>query len=101
MRQPVAPDGVGQRLHHRFLTDQLAERLRTIFAREHAVGLRRVGDGRRRGRRRSFGGLRRAGFGLGWLASEHRTLTRSLQFGGGRRFGFAIGQIGIRHEGPI
>ena len=40
MRQPLAPDGVGQRLHHRILADQLAKRLRPIFARQHAIGLR-------------------------------------------------------------
>ena len=46
MGQPLAPNRVGQRLHHGILPDELAEGLRAIFARQHAIGLpdRRAGQ---------------------------------------------------------
>ena len=50
MSNPAALDGIGERLHHRILADQLGEGLRPVFARQHAV--RRTA---RRGRRRRFG----------------------------------------------
>ena len=45
MRDPPAGDGIAQRGDHRVLPDQLAERLRPILAREHAIG-GRGGGGR-------------------------------------------------------
>ena len=47
MRQPLAPDRIAQRANHRFLADQLGECLRTVFARENAIGLPRIDLGQR------------------------------------------------------
>jgi hypothetical protein len=47
MRDPVALDRILQRPDHRLLPDELAEGLRSILAREHAVRLRRRGRLRR------------------------------------------------------
>ena len=106
MRQPVAANGIRQRLDHRFLPDQLAEGLRTILAREHAIGLRGINWSRLSGGRlgRLFAGCS-SGIGrserfFGRIA-EHRILPRSFQLGGGGGFCFAIWQIGIGHEHPI
>src|SRR3546814_2316594 len=46
MRQPATFDRMGQLGDHRILPDQLGKGLRTIFAREHAIELRRRGLGR-------------------------------------------------------
>ena len=37
MGNAAALNGIGQRLHHRVLADELGEGLRAIFAREHPV----------------------------------------------------------------
>ena len=82
--QPVPPDRVSQRLHHRILADQGREGLRTILAGEDAVRLRGGRDGRRS--RRCCGGRRR-GRGNGnrrgrrRRIAEHRRLSRGLKLG--------------------
>ena len=43
MRQPPALDRIAQRRDHRVLADQLAERLRPVFAGEHAIFVRLLG----------------------------------------------------------
>ena len=41
MRDPASLDGIGERLDHRILPDQLGKALRPVFARQHAVRRRR------------------------------------------------------------
>ncbi len=50
MGQPLARDRIGQRPDHRILADQLGKGLRSVFARQHAVGLRGSGSMHRRWR---------------------------------------------------
>ena len=87
MGQPVALDRIAQRLHHRVLAEQLGERLRAVFAREHAVRLR--------------GGGGRCG-GVCWLGrTKHRFLAGRFQLLGGRCgvFWFIVESVwGIVHR---
>ena len=83
MGQPVALDGVGQRLDHGVLADQFGKGLRPVLARKHAIGLRR---GSRRNRRGSGLGCGRR-FGI----SEQRGLSGCLQLGrAGRNFDLVV-----------
>ena len=111
MGQPVARDRIGERADHRFLPDQFRKGLGPVFAREHAIGLRRIGCGRldhgfrgnREGdvrrffRRRHFGCWRRGGFRFG--SAEHRSLAHILQFGGaGRVVVRSVARSGLPRE---
>ena len=111
MGQPVARDRIGERADHRFLPDQFGKGLGPVFAREHSIGLRRIGcdwfdqgfrgnregDVRRLFRRRHFGCGRRNRFGFG--STEHRSLARILQFGGAGRVVFrSVARSGLPRE---
>ena len=102
MGQPVTLDRIGQRAHHRFLTDQLGKGLRAIFARKNAVRLRGSllpATCCRRLNMLFLGGLFRR-------AAKHRVLPRRFQLGSAglvfnRFLSCVIGAIRIVHCQPM
>ena len=79
--QPIAGDGVGQRTHHRFLTDEFGEGLRTVFTGQNAVGLSRLPNSGGMWIIRMIGRRRRL------FGAEHGFLSGFLEFGSARRVG--------------